>query len=77
MVRTAKLWKIRPSELIDAEDPYIAYCFDTACEYIADKMLHKKVPKFPKDKEKREKGWTSNADLIAELQSQMKNSRGG
>ena len=26
----AQLWRVRPSELVGIEDPYIAYCFDQA-----------------------------------------------
>lgn len=38
----------RPSELINIEDFYTAFCFDEACDYIYDKLQNGDVPVFKK-----------------------------
>lgn len=30
LFQDAKTWNVRPSELVDIDEPYLAYCFDTA-----------------------------------------------
>ena len=69
LVRTAKAWRTRPSELLDlSDDPYTAYCLDEACAYILDQTMRRKAPKFPgKDKPKHGKGWTTNGDIVAQM----------
>lgn len=29
----SKLWKVRPSEIVGLDDPYVAYCLDEAIMY--------------------------------------------
>lgn len=60
---------------MDITDPYPAYCFDTACEYIEDQLQHKKLPRFPDNGS--DKGRTTNAALIAEMQRLNKRTGGG
>jgi hypothetical protein len=71
-VRTARQWKARPSELLDIRDPYVAYCFDEACAYIAEQMERKKKPKFPKPKDADGDVKTTNSDVIQGLLSETK-----
>jgi hypothetical protein len=33
---TAKIWGVRPSELLCLDDSYTAYCFDEACAYVSN-----------------------------------------
>lgn len=71
------MWKVRPSELMDLDDPYAAYCFDTACMYIADQLQHKRLPNFPVDNKEQGKKRTTNSAIIAEMQKANKRSGGG
>ena len=34
----------RPSELMDIEDAYLAFCFDEACAFIISKMMNGEEP---------------------------------
>ena len=44
---TAVRWNTRPSQLLEIEDAYTAYCFDEACAYIAKKVIdEEKEPTF-------------------------------
>ncbi len=36
MYNHAKLWAVRPSELLDLDDPYAAYCLDEAVAYLGN-----------------------------------------
>ncbi len=76
VIRTAKQWKVRPSELLEIADPYEAYCLDTACNYIAEQLQRKRLPKFPEPGAKGQ-GRTTNAEIIAEMQKANKRTGGG
>lgn len=69
LVRTAKRWRTRPSELMDIDDPYVAYCLDEACAYIAEQMDRKRLPKFekPKQTDQHKGAWTTNSDVIHDI----------
>ena len=59
------MWKARPSSLLDIDDPYVAYCMDEACAYIAEQMERRRIPKFEKPKgEAQQPGRTTNSELI-------------
>lgn len=47
----SKLYGVRPSEIIDIQDSYTSYCFDTACAYIISKMKDDEQPNFEIDSE--------------------------
>jgi len=51
----ASTWKKRPSEMLNIDDEYIAYCFDEACTYIINQLKDDKKPHW-----KQEKGNRSN-----------------
>lgn len=36
MYNHGKLWGVRPSELLDLDDPYEAYCLDEAAAYLGN-----------------------------------------
>ena len=40
----------RPSQLLNLEDEYTAYCFDEACAYIYSEIQDGKKAKFEEDK---------------------------
>lgn len=42
----------RPSELLDIEDAYAAFCFDEACAFILKKLQDGEEPVIKDDKEK-------------------------
>ena len=42
----------RPSELLEIEDAYTAFCFDEACAYIISELQDKKEPIIQKGKDK-------------------------
>ena len=44
----SKRFKVRPSEILDIEDAYTAYCFDEACVYILSKIENGEKPNFKK-----------------------------
>jgi hypothetical protein len=76
LVLTARQWRTRPSELLDIDDPYVAYCVDEACAYIAEQTDRKKKPAFPKPEKDGQaaKGgaWTTNSDLVEDLLKETK-----
>lgn len=41
----------RPSELLDIDDAYTAFCFDEACAYILSELQDKKEPIIKKGKD--------------------------
>lgn len=42
IISMAKEYKVRPSEIIYLDDPYVAFCFDEACYFILDQWDHEK-----------------------------------
>lgn len=42
----AKQYRIRPSELLNIEDEYTAFCFDEACAFISNNLESGKEPGF-------------------------------
>lgn len=44
----SKYYSRRPSEMLNIEDEYTAYCFDEACAEIVLAMTDEKNPKEPK-----------------------------
>lgn len=37
IIAVARVNKVRPSEVMAIDDDYVAFCFDEACAFIADK----------------------------------------
>ena len=44
----ANYYRKRPSEILDVDDPYTAYCFDEACGYIQSRINDGDVPVYRK-----------------------------
>lgn len=74
MIRTAKAWKVRPSELLNqSDDPYVAYCFDSACAFLMEQIVRGHMPKFPNSSQNDEsEKRTTNSAIIAEMQKSNK-----
>ena len=49
VIGVAKVYDCRPSELLDIEDVYTAYCLDEACALIVTKMQQGETPTFKKE----------------------------
>lgn len=49
VISVAKVYECRPSELLDIEDAYTAYCLDEACALIVTKMQQGETPHFKKE----------------------------
>lgn len=49
MIAISRQFKKRPSEVIEVEDEYTAYCFDEACSYILGKLEAGEEPQFKKE----------------------------
>lgn len=49
VIGVAKVYNCRPSELLDIEDAYTAYCLDEACALIVTKMQQGETPTFKKE----------------------------
>ncbi|KAA8676204.1 hypothetical protein F3O63_03785 [Clostridium sp. HV4-5-A1G] len=43
----SRIYKIRPSQILNIENSYDAFCFDEACDYILSE-LSKEKPRTPK-----------------------------
>ena len=56
----AKMYQVRPSELLNADDPYTAYCIDEACHFIRRKLEDGESPVF-------EHKVTSFADIYGKI----------
>ena len=50
VINMASTWKKRPSEILNIEEEYDAYCFDEACTYILNKLKDDKKPHWVQDK---------------------------
>lgn len=61
----SRRYKIRPSEILDINDSYTAYCFDEACDYLIEE-LSKENPPDPKwiDDVEKNKGKSTNSKTI-------------
>lgn len=55
----SQTYKIRPSNVLDIQDNYLAFCFDEACGYIVNQIKEDKTPRFL-DEEKP----SNNSNLI-------------
>lgn len=49
LISTANVFKCRPSEIMAIDDPYTAYCLDSACAYIISKIEQGEEPQFRKE----------------------------
>jgi hypothetical protein len=49
LLTTAQQLHARPSNLLEIEDGYTAYCFDEACSLILAKIKDEKTPHFTED----------------------------
>lgn len=47
VIAMSKIYKKRPSEILNIKDEYTSYCFDEACAIILNKMNNKEKPIFP------------------------------
>lgn len=66
----AKQFDCRPSELIEIEDNYTAFCFDEACVLIQSKLEDKQKPHFKKQDEENKKTiehYNSFADMYKKI----------
>lgn len=48
LISTANTFGCRPSELMNVEDQYTAYCLDSTCAYIINKIEQGEEPQFRK-----------------------------
>lgn len=46
----SKLYKCRPSQILNITEDYDAYCFDEACALFQTYLNQEKTPHFPADK---------------------------
>ena len=53
----------RPSELMDIEDAYLAFCFDEACAFIISKMMDGEEPIVKVNPVSGEKEYKKPSDL--------------
>lgn len=51
----AKLYKVKPSDILGIVDSYTAYCLDEACAYIVSMIKNGEEPDFSIQKESLEK----------------------
>lgn len=49
----AKMYKLRPSQILSIKGDYEAFCFDEACDYILSE-LSKEKPRTPKWEDKKQ-----------------------
>ena len=66
VIAQAKLYNIRPSEVLFIEDEYTAYCFDEACALIRIKLENGEEPIF-RDIETK-KHYSSYSELIKDVE---------
>ncbi|MCD3254339.1 hypothetical protein [Clostridium botulinum] len=59
-------YKKMPSEIIQIEDEYTAYCFDEACSYMLTQLQKEEPPQFYFDDEVQTK---NNTDLLSFVQT--------
>ena len=70
MVLISKRFKVRPSEILEIEDAYTAYCFDEACIYILSKVEDGKEPnfkKFDKDGKVKVKNYKTASEMYKDM----------
>lgn len=53
----------RPSELIEIDDPYTAFCFDEACALIMSKIKDGEQPIIKEEKEERKTTYNRPSDV--------------
>lgn len=53
----------RPSELIEINDPYAAFCFDEACALIINKIKDGEKPIIKEEKEGRSSTYNKPSDV--------------
>lgn len=53
VIAIAKAYNCRPSDIVDVDNSYTAFCFDRACLYIQQTIEEKKPLYFPEDEGKR------------------------
>lgn len=66
----SKRFKVRPSEILEIEDVYTAYCFDEACVYILSKVENGEKPnfkKFDKDGKVKVKNYKTASDMYKDM----------
>ncbi|WXR61235.1 hypothetical protein WG909_13170 [Peptostreptococcaceae bacterium AGR-M142] len=59
----SQTYKIRPSEILDINDSYVAFCFDEACMYIVDQLKEGEKPRFLDDGQSYNKP-SNNSELV-------------
>ncbi|WP_065080061.1 hypothetical protein [Clostridium coskatii] len=59
----ARTYKIRPSQILNIENSYDAFCFDEACSYILSELSAEK-PKTPKWKDEEKHISNDNKSTI-------------
>ncbi len=65
----SKKFKVRPSEILEIDDTYTAYCFDEACIYILSKVEDGEKPNFKKfnKQEVKAKNYKSASEMYKDL----------
>ena len=46
VINLSTTYQKRPSEILNIEDDYLAFCFDEACMYITQQIKDDKTPRF-------------------------------
>lgn len=59
----------RPSELIEIDDEYTAFCFDEVCAYIISRMRDGEEPVIGNKDIKQAQGYTKPSDLYKKYQN--------
>lgn len=60
--------KCRPSEMLDIEDKYTAYCFDEAIAFIIKKLKDGEEPKFRMESAVVVKNYSKPSDLYKQFE---------
>lgn len=71
LIHLATLNRTRPSDLLDIDDPYTAYCLDEACLFMVHQAREGKEPDFnrPARPDKNRKRETTNSGSVEVLAS--------
>lgn len=62
----AKMYKLRPSQILSIKSDYEAFCFDEACDYILSELSKEKprTPKWEDEKQEEKKSADDNKSTI-------------
>jgi hypothetical protein len=64
------MYNKRPSEIMNIDDDYTAYCFDEACAFITTEIERGEIPTYPEDKEKdKPKEYTCPSEMYRAIEN--------